>query len=474
MLAIGGGAAGLVTCYITSTLKAKAALVEKYKMGGDCLNTGCVPSKALIKTAKVVHIAKQGEKYGLKGHTMEFDFAQVMERVQRVIKKIEPHDSVKRYTQLGVDCFQGEAKILTPWEVSVNGKRLSTRHLTIATGASPLIPPIKGLTEVDYLTSDNLWELRELPKQLAVLGGGPIGLEMAQSFQRLGSKVTVVEMAPRVMIKEDREVGDYVEKRLIQEGLRILTGYQAVEVRGRENGLHQLICQDKEKQQVTVEFDEILVAVGRKANTQGFGLEELGVELNPNGSIAVNEYLQSNFPNIYACGDVSGAYQLTHMAAHQAWYCAVNSLFGPLKKFKVDYSVVPWATYTDPEVATVGRMENVLKAQGVAYDVVRYDLDDLDRAIADEEDYGFVKVCVAKGKDKVLGATIVGPRASDIIIEFIAAMKQGFGLHKILATIHPYPTMAEANKYLAGQWRQMNRPEKILEMLEKIFRWQRQ
>ena len=472
MLVIGGGAAGLVTSYISAGLKAKTALIEKYRMGGDCLNTGCVPSKALIKTAKVIHQAQQGEKYGLKGHSMEFDFAQVMERVKGVIKKIGPHDSVERYTQLGVDCFQGDAKILTPWEISVNGQRLSSKKITIATGSSPFVPSLPGLRETGYLTSDNLWDLRELPKKLIVLGGGPIGLEMAQSFKRLGSDVTVVEMGPRVMIKEDADVSEYVEKKLTQEGLKILTGHQAVAAKRGET-LNQLICKREEGASVTMEFDEILVAVGRKANVEGFGLEKLEVDLNPDGSLAVNEYLQTNYPNIYACGDVSGGHQLTHMASHQAWYCAVNSLFGRIKTFKVDYSVVPWATYTDPEVATVGRMENVLKAQGVPYDVIRYDLDNLDRAIVDEENHGFLKVCVAKGKDKILGATIVGVSASETLIEFITAMKHGLGLNKILATIHPYPTLGEANKYLAGQWKQMNKPEKILGMLETLFRWQR-
>ena len=476
IVAIGGGAAGLVTCYITASLRARAALIEKSKMGGDCLNTGCVPSKALIKAAKVVHQARLGEKYGLVGHEMKFDFAQVMERIQRVIKKVEPHDSIERYTELGVHCFQEKARVIGPWEVEVGGKRLSARHITIATGAAPFIPPIPGLSDVGFLVSDNLWKLRKLPKKLAVLGGGPIGLEMAQCFQRLGSQVTVVEMSLRLMMKEDADVADYLEKRLAGEGVTVLTGHQATQVKkGAKGQWHQLLCRKSEGEgQVSVEFDEILVAVGRRPRAKGFGLEELGIEFGPRGGIVVNQYMQTNFPNIYACGDVvEGSYQLTHMAAHQAWYCAVNSLFGRLKKFRIDTSAVPWATYTDPEVATVGRMEWQLKAQGIPYEVVRYDLDDLDRAIADGEDYGFVKVCMAQGKDRILGATIVGTRASDIIIEFISAIKHGLGLNKILSTIHPYPSMGEANKYLAGKWKQAHRPEKILRVLEEIFSSQR-
>ena len=470
LLAIGAGSGGLVTCYIASALKAKAALVERHKMGGDCLNTGCVPSKALIKSAQVIHQARQGKKYGFTGEP-QVDFPRIMERVQEVIGQVAPHDSVERYRQLGVECWQGTARILSPWQVEVEKKCLTVRSIVIATGARPFIPPIPGLEGVDYLTSDNLWGLRKLPQKLAVLGGGAMGLEMAQSFQRLGSQVTVVEMAPRIMTKEDPEVTCLLEKVLRAEGLTILTGHRALEIK-QGQPFHQLRCQGSQGQSV-VDFDHILIAVGRKANTQGLGLEELGVELAPQGAVHVNQYLQTNYPNIYACGDITGHYQLTHMAAHQAWYCAVNALLGGIKKFAVDYSAVPWATYTDPEVATVGRMEESLKAEGVPHQVISYDLSDLDRAITDGQNCGLVKVCVVPGKDRILGATIIGPRASDYIIEFISAMKHGLGLNKILGTIHPYPTMAEANKYLAGQWRQLHQPQRVLAMLERIFRWQR-
>ncbi len=472
LVAIGGGSAGLVTTYIGAAVKAKVALIEKHKMGGDCLNTGCVPSKALIKSAKIVHQAKNSSHYGIKNMRFDFDFSDIMDRVQNIIKKIEPHDSVERYTGLGVDCIIGEAKILSPWEIQVNGKIITTKNIVIATGASPFLPPIPGLKDIDFLVSENLWDLREQPEQLVVLGGGPIGLEMAQSFQRLGTEVTVVEMSSRIMIKEDEDVSHCISERLTKEGVKLLTSHKAIEVKKGEK-VHTLVMEKPDGSKVEIDFDKILVAVGRKANIKGFGLEELSMDYNKDGTILVNEYLQTKYPNIYACGDVAGPYQLTHMAAHQAWYCAVNALFGIFKRFKVDYSVVPWATYTDPEVATVGRMEEQLKADGVAYEVVRYGIDDLDRAIAESEAYGFVKVCVVPGKDKILGATIVGPRASDYFIEFVAAMKNNFGLNKILGTIHPYPTMAESNKYLAGQWKQMTKPEKLLGYVQKFMSWQR-
>ncbi|MBT3584191.1 MAG: dihydrolipoyl dehydrogenase [Halobacteriovoraceae bacterium] len=467
MVAIGGGSAGLVTSYIGAVTKAKVALIEKHKMGGDCLNTGCVPSKALIKSAKVMNLAKNSAKYGIKAMNVEFDFAEVMERVQKVITKIEPHDSVERYSSLGVDCIEGSAKILSPWEIEVNGKVITTKNITIATGARPFVPPIPGLSEIDYLISDNLWDIRELPKRFVVLGGGPIGLEIAQCFRRFGSEVFVIEMAPRIMIKEDPEVSQLIQKKLESEGVNVLINHRAKEFKGKT-----LIC-DFEGKDVSIDFDQVLVAVGRKPNVSGFGLEELGVSLRRNGTIDSDDYLRTNYPNIYACGDVTGPFQLTHTAAHQAWYCAVNGLFGRFKNFKVDYSVIPWATYTDPEVATVGQNEESCKQQGIKYEVTRYGIDDLDRAIADSEDFGFVKVLTKPGSDKILGATIVGQHASDLLLEFISAMKNGFGLEKILGTIHTYPTMGEANKYLAGEWKKSRAPEGLLSWVEKFHRWER-
>ncbi len=472
MIVIGGGSAGLVTSYISAAVKAKVALIEKHKMGGDCLNTGCVPSKALIKSAKVLSLAKRSKDFGLDSIEVHFSFSDVMERVQRIIKKIEPHDSIDRYTNLGVECIEAEAKIISPWEVEVNGKVLTTKNITVATGARPFVPQIPGIEKVDYLVSDNLWNLRELPQKFLVLGGGPIGCEIAQCFARFGSKVTQVEMAPRIMGIEDEEVSAFVERKLINDGVEVLTHHKALEFRDAKT----LVCEFNAKE-VLIEFDKVLIAVGRKANVSGFGLEELGVVLRENGTIEANDFLQTNFPNIYVCGDVTGPYQLTHTAAHQAWYAAVNGLFGSFKKFKVDYSVIPWCTYTDPEVATVGLNEVFAQRKGmkkgIDYEVTEYEIDDLDRAITEDEDYGFVKVLTVPGRDKILGATIVGSSASTMIIEFVAAMKQGFGMNAILGTIHIYPTMGEANKYAAGVWKKAHAPEKLLNYLEKFHHWMR-
>ena len=469
LIVIGAGSAGLVTSYIAAAVKAKVTLIEKHKMGGDCLNTGCVPSKALIKSAKTVHLSTRAQALGLKKIEVDFEFSEVMERVQRVVKTIEPHDSVERYSELGVECIQGEAKLLSPWEVEVNGQRLTAAKIVIATGARPFVPPIEGLQEAGYLTSDNIWELRELPKRLVVLGGGPIGSELTQAFARLGSTVTQVEMLPRIMIREDEEVSDAVMQRFRDEGIdvRVNTLAKAVRV---VDGEKQLVCESEGQEQL-IPFDDILVAVGRIANTQGFGLEELGVKLDR--TVQTNEFLQTNFPNIYACGDVAGPYQFTHTAAHQAWYASVNALFGDFKKFKVDYSVIPWATFTDPEVARVGLNELEAKEQGIAYEVTTYGIDDLDRAIADEDAHGMVKVLTVPGKDKILGVTIVGEHAGDLIAEYVMAMKHGLGMNKILGTIHIYPTLAEANKFAAGEWKKAHAPEGLLQMVEKFHAWRR-
>ncbi|MFP4423323.1 MAG: dihydrolipoyl dehydrogenase [Desulfococcaceae bacterium] len=471
VVVIGAGSAGLVTSYIASAVKAKVAIVEKHKLGGDCLNTGCVPSKALIRSAKILNYTRRAKEFGFKSADVDFDFADVMERVQNVIKKIEPHDSKERYTGLGVDVIQGEAKIVSPYEIEVNGRTLTTRNIVVATGARPFVPPIKGIDQVQYLTSDNLWDIRHLPGRLVVLGGGPIGSEMTQAFARFGSKVTQVEMGPRIMSREDEEISEMVRKRFEEEGVSVLTSHKAKEVRV-EGDRKVLVCEHDGKD-VEVEFDDILVAVGRAPNAKGFGLEELGVEIGPRGNIVVNDLLQTNIPTIFAAGDVAGPYQFTHTAAHQAWFASVNALFGDFKSFNVDYSVIPWATYTDPEVARVGLNEMEAKEQDVEYEVTTYGIDDLDRAIAESEDHGVVKVLTRPGSDKILGVTIVGSHAGDIIHEYIGAMKHNIGLNKILGTIHIYPTLAEANKYAAGEWKRAHAPEKALEYIERFHSWRR-
>jgi len=470
ILVIGGGSAGLVSAYIAAAVKAKVGLIEKHKMGGDCLNTGCVPSKALIRSAKMLNYFKRSREFGIDALPVKLDFAKVMERVQRVVAEVAPHDSTERYTALGVDCITGEARIKSPFEVEVNGKILTTKNIVVATGASPLVPPIPGLRDLPYLTSDNVWNLRTLPERLIVLGGGPIGCELAQSFARFGSAVTIVEMAPRIMVREDADVSDFVTKKFESEGIQVLANHKALKV---EKDAKVLVC-EKAGQEVRVPFDEILIALGRKANVKGFGLEELGVELSDRGTVATDEFMRTtNFPNIYACGDVAGPYQFTHTASHQAWYVAVNALFSPFRKFKVDYRVIPWCTFTDPEVARVGINEQEAREKKIEYTVSRYGIDDLDRAITEGEAHGFVKVLTPPGSDKVLGVTIVGDHAGDIIAEYVAAMKHGFGLNKILSTIHIYPTLAEANKYAAGVWKRANAPQKALELLSKFHAWRR-
>lgn len=467
IIVIGGGSAGLVSSYIASAVKAKVALIEKHKMGGDCLNTGCVPSKALLRSAKMISYAKRAKEFGFKKTTVDFDFKDVMKRVQNIIKIIEPHDSRKRYTALGVECIEGEAKILSPHNVEVNGITLTARSIIIATGAKPLVPNIPGLDQINYLTSDNVWGLKELPKKLLVLGGGPIGAEMAQAFSRLGAEVTVVEMAPQILIREDEEVIELVTERFVKEGIKVLISHKAKEFKN-----NVLICEHKSKD-ISIPFDKVIIALGRKANTEGFGLEELGVKIRETKTIEANAFLQTNIPSIYVCGDVTGPYQFTHTAAHQAWYACVNALFSPLKKFKVDYTVIPWATFTDPEVARVGLNEKDAKIQNILYEVTTYDIDDLDRAITDSEAHGFIKVLTVPNKDKILGVTIVGRHAGDLIAEYILAMKYGLGMNKILATIHIYPTLSEANKYVAGNWKKEHLPTFAIKILEKFHKWRR-
>jgi len=471
LIAIGAGAAGLVTTYIGAAVKAKVALIEKHKMGGDCLNTGCVPSKALIRSAKFLSHIRRAQEFGFKSANADFDFAEIMERVQNIIKTVQPHDSIERYTKLGVDCISGEAKITSPYTIEVNGKILTTRNIVIATGASPFVPPIQGIENIDYLTSDTIWNIRTLPKRLLILGGGPIGCELTQCFARLGSQVTQVEMAERLMVREDPEISDIIQQSFQTEGIDLRLNHRAKAFQ-IENGRKTLICAH-ENQDVSIEFDEVLIAVGRQANIKGFGLEALGVEISPRGTIAVNEFLQTNFPNIYACGDVVGPYQFTHTAAHQAWYASVNALFSGFKKFKVDYSVIPWSTFTDPEVARVGINEQEAKNQGIPYEITHFGIDNLDRAIADSEAHGLVKVLTVPNKDKILGVTIVGEHAGDLIAEYVMAMRHGLGLNKILGTIHIYPTLAEANKYAAGEWKRNHAPEKVLKWLAKFHSWRR-
>jgi pyruvate/2-oxoglutarate dehydrogenase complex dihydrolipoamide dehydrogenase (E3) component/uncharacterized membrane protein YdjX (TVP38/TMEM64 family) len=474
LVVIGAGAAGLVSAYIAAAVKAKVTLIEGHKMGGDCLNYGCVPSKALIKSAKLMHQMRHGATYGIAGAQAQMSFADVMERVQRVVKDVEPHDSVERYTGLGVDVVLGRAKVLDPWHVQVtkpdgSTQTLSTRAIVLATGAEPFVPPLPGLAEVGVLTSDTMWTLREQPKRLVVLGGGPIGCELAQAFARLGSQVTQIEMLDRIMVREDADASAFAKQALERDGVTVLTGHKAL--RCERTGDVRAIVVEAGGTQKRIEFDALICAVGRVARLKGYGLEELGIPTQR--TIETNEYLQTIYPNIYACGDVAGPYQFTHTASHQAWYAAVNALFGFAKKFKADYSVIPWATFIDPEVARVGLNEQEAKEKGVAYEVTRYGIDDLDRAIADSAAHGWIKVLTVPGRDKILGATIVGEHAGDLLAEYVLAMKHGLGLNKILGTIHTYPTLAESNKYVAGEWKRAHQPVKLLRWVERLHAWRR-
>lgn len=480
LVVVGAGAGGLVTAYIAAAVKARVTLIEGHKMGGDCLNYGCVPSKALIRSAKLAHQLKTAEEFGFTDVTGNADFARIMQRVHSVIKDIEPHDSIERYTELGVEVLQGHARIISPWQVQITDpegreQTLSSQNIVIAAGATPLVPPISGLQDAGYLTSDTIWNLTQLPKRLVVLGGGPIGCELAQSFARLGSAVTQVEMAARLMGREDPPVSELVQKSLARDGVEVLVGHEALRVEIRDTQKYLIVKAQPHVQSTehAIAFDEILVAVGRSPRVTGYGLEELGIELTSRNTIQTNAYLQTLYPNIYAVGDVAGPFQLTHTAAHQAWYAAVNALFGRFKKFKADYSVIPWTTFTDPEVARVGLSESEAQAQDIAYEVTRFEFDELDRAIADGATEGFVQVLTVPGKDKILGVTIVGEHAGDLLAEFVLAMRHGLGLNKILGTIHTYPTLSEANKYAAGQWKRAHAPERVLAWLEKFHRWMR-
>ena len=474
LVVIGAGAAGLVTAYIAAAVKAKVTLVERHQMGGDCLNTGCVPSKALIKTAALVQQMRHSTDYGVASARYELDFAQVMDRVAQVVRDIEPHDSVERYTQLGVDVQLGSARIVDPWHVQITAadgtqQTLSTRSIVIATGARPFLPPLPGIEQMNPLTSDTLWGLRELPRRLLVLGGGPIGCELAQSFARLGSQVTQVEMGPRLLAREDEDVSALVLQALQADGVQVRCQHRAL--RFELAGAEKVLIAEYAGTEVRIAFDVLLCAVGRVARLEGFGLEELGIPVGK--TVTTDEALRTVYPNILAAGDVAGPYQFTHTAAHQAWYAAVNGLFGGFKTFKVDYRVIPSCTFTDPEVARVGLNIQEATAQNVPFEVTRFEMEELDRAIADSRTRGWVQVLTVPGRDRILGVTIVGAQAGELLAEYVLAMKHGLGLNKILGTIHTYPTMAEANKYAAGAWKRAHQPLALLRWVQAFHSWRR-
>ncbi|HNP37763.1 MAG TPA: FAD-dependent oxidoreductase [Woeseiaceae bacterium] len=472
LLVVGGGSAGLVTAYIAAAVKAKVALVERDKMGGECLNTGCVPSKTLLRSARLLAEARDSRELGIASMQPTFEFADLMARVRAVIAAIAPHDSPERYERLGVHCIAGEARLVSPWEVDVNEQRYSARAVVIATGSQPVVPPITGLEKLDYLTTDNLWSIEVQPKRLVILGGGPIGCELAQAFSRIGSKVTIVETGAQLLGREDSDAAVLVAESLgKRDGVVIATSTKAISCESR-GASGTLVC-EHDGQEVRFDFDRLLLALGRRANLDSAGLRELGVELTDKGTVATDPLLRTNYPSISVCGDVAGPYQFTHVAAHQAWYAAVNSLLRPFWSFKVNYTVIPWCTFTDPEVARVGLSETEAREQEIEFEVTRYDLGELDRALTDGTAKGFVKVLTVPGKDRILGASIVGAHAGEMIAEFVLAMKHNLGLNKLLGTIHIYPTMMEANKYAAGVWKRAHAPEKLLQWLARYFRFVR-
>jgi pyruvate/2-oxoglutarate dehydrogenase complex dihydrolipoamide dehydrogenase (E3) component/uncharacterized membrane protein YdjX (TVP38/TMEM64 family) len=474
LIVVGAGSAGLVSAYIAATVKAKVILVEKAEMGGDCLNTGCVPSKALIRAAKAVVDAERAAQFGVQAGTPRVDFTAVMARVHQVIKEIQPHDSVERFTDLGVDCIAGEAKFVSPWEVEVDGRLISAEKIILATGASPIIPSIPGLADIEPLTSENLWQLQILPERLLIIGGGAIGCEMAQAFQRLGSQVTLVEALPQLLPNEDADLTSVLGNSLAADGVQVMTHHKLLAVQS-QGAKHRAVLEScaggAANEQINVEFDRILLAVGRQANTSGFGLQELGVELNKNGTVRVDQYLRTSCPTLFACGDVAGPYQLTHAAGHQAWFAGVNALFGQFKKFAVDYLVMPQVIFTDPQLARVGLNEAEAAAQGIEVEVTVYDLADLDRAIVDGEAKGMIKVLTATHSDRILGAAVLGPQAGELIPQFVTAIKHNLGLNKMLGLIYSYPTLSEANKYVAGEWKRKHVPARLLRWVQRYYRW---
>lgn len=470
LIVIGAGSGGLIAALIAATVKAKVTLIEKHKMGGDCLNTGCVPSKTLIRSGKVAYTIRNAEKYGLEPTEAKVDFKKVMERVQAAIAKIEPNDSVERYTSLGVNCIHGEAKFVDPWTIEINGERRTARRFVIASGGYPFVPPIPGIEKVDVLTSDSFWDLRELPQKFLVIGGGPIGCELSQAMSRLGAEVTVVNGMERILPREDVEVSEFMHEKMIDESMQVLLNQRAKEF----VDANTLIVESTiDGRQTTVNFDRVLIAAGRRPSTAGLNFDKIRLEFTKRGTIAVNEYMQTNLPHIYACGDVVGPYQFTHMAGHQAWYAAVNALFGFLWKFKVDYRIVPWCTYMDPEIARVGLNELEAKEKNIPYEVTKFDFAESDRAIAEGADSGFIKVLTPPGSDKVLGVTIVGIIAGELVSEYVVAMKHGLTLKKIMATIHTYPTMSEVNKFVASTWRRNHAPVEAMKKLTKFHDWMR-
>ena len=471
VVVIGAGTAGLVTAAGTAGLGGRVGLIERNLMGGDCLNFGCVPSKALISSARLIRRIRESEKWGLDRQEPQFDFEKVFERMRARRAKIAPNDSQERFESLGVDVFHSEARFVSPHEVEVNGQRLRAKNFVIATGSRAVIPKIEGIDSVPYFTNETIFdELEEKPQSMIVLGGGPIGCELTQTFCRLGTHVTMIQRGDQLLPREDRDVAEFLERRLINEGVRIIKNANARAVAVTDAGKVALEFLDRQSAQMaerTFFADALLVAIGRSPNLQSLDLKSAGVDVNERG-VRVTDYLQTSQRHIYAVGDVIGPFLFTHMADAQA-RVVVRNILMPFQflRQKMDYSVVPWCTYSDPEVAHVGLGEKEAQQKNLDYDLFVVPLEDVDRAVVESEDAGFAKILTRKGSGKILGATIIAPHAGDLLHEFVLAMNAKIGLGKISSIIHAYPTFAELARKAGDKF---NRT-RLTPHAKKIFAW---
>ncbi len=480
VVVIGAGTAGLVTAAGTAGLGGRVALVEANKMGGDCLNFGCVPSKALIRTARVAALMRHADLYALDPVRPAVDYGRVARRVKGLRARIEPHDSVERFEGLGVDVFLGRAALESAHTVRVGDTLLRSRHIVLATGGRAAIPEIPGLKEAGYETNETLFERETPPGRLLVMGGGPIGCELAQAMARLGAQVTVVDRGAQLLHREDADVAALLKTQLQKDGVRLLLRGRVESVVPGRGTAHRVLVRQEEKPgtpaiSVEVEADTILIAAGRVPNVEGLGLDRAGVSCTPRG-ITVNAYLQASRRNIYAAGDVCGGHQFTHFAEYQARVVVRNILLAPLLglgRARADDRVVPWTTFTEPEVARVGLNEKDAAQAGVSCDVHRFDYADLDRAILESDDTGFVKVLTPRGRGTLLGATVTGSGAGELIHELALAMKQGAGLAALSSMIHVYPTLSQAVQRTGDAFMRTRLTPRARAIFSRLYAWQR-
>jgi mercury(II) reductase len=470
LVVVGAGTAGLVTAAGAAGLGAKVALVERHLLGGDCLNVGCVPSKAIIRSSRVFADVRDAYQQGLReSNHMEIDFSAVMERMRRLRTKISTHDSARRFQDLGVDVFLGEGRFSDPQTVEVDGKKLHFKKAVIATGSRPAVPPVEGLIEAGFLTNETIFSLTEQPKRLAVIGGGPIGCELAQAFRRLGSEVVLFHNADHILNREDSHAAEILQQAFIRDGIRLILGCKTKRVeRDRGNKRIHIECQGKEE---AIVVDAILVGAGRTPDVEGLNLEAAGVKYDKKEGVLTNDYLQTSNPNIYAAGDITLKYKFTHTADAAARIVIQNALFGGRKKWSA--LTIPWTTYTDPEIAHVGLYERDAREKGIEVDTFIRPFEEVDRAVADGEEEGFVKVHVKKGTDKILGATIVARHAGEMISEITLAMVGNMGLKTLAGVIHTYPTQAEAIKHVADAYNRTRLTPFVKKLFSRWLAWRR-